>query len=205
MHLARVQVLNTMYAQTGVTFTLAATDTDRTTNAAWYTANQNSPEWVEMTNALHKGGVQVAPVGKGRIYACARRTCTSGLGYVQARCTSHCPLAVQDLNLYSMNLPFPLLGWSQFPWWYAGAPKQVQIGILLRSSGPLLHVMSHVCCVVQLVAAQQHGAWPVTLSNRIVPSCCAQDGVFFDLDTMPGGATPSFNLGMTATHEVGHW
>jgi hypothetical protein len=33
----------------------------------------------------------------------------------------------------------------------------------------------------------------------------AQDGVFFDMGTLPGGATASFNLGMTATHEVGHW
>lgn len=52
-----VQVISAMYAQTGATFTLAATD--RTTNAAWYTAAQNSSAWRAMTNALHKGGVQV--------------------------------------------------------------------------------------------------------------------------------------------------
>jgi hypothetical protein len=51
------QVLNTNYAQTGATFTLASTD--RTVNAAWSTASQNSPGWTAMTNALHKGTVQV--------------------------------------------------------------------------------------------------------------------------------------------------
>jgi hypothetical protein len=71
-----VQVINAMYAQTGAIFTLAATD--HTTNAAWYTAAQNSTEWRAMTNALHKGGVQVPqylhemlhPCFSGQVWAC---------------------------------------------------------------------------------------------------------------------------------------
>lgn len=33
----------------------------------------------------------------------------------------------------------------------------------------------------------------------------AQDGVFFDLGTLPGGTTEFFSGGKTAVHEVGHW
>jgi hypothetical protein len=32
-----------------------------------------------------------------------------------------------------------------------------------------------------------------------------QDGVFFDMGTLPGGTTASFNGGKTAVHEIGHW
>jgi hypothetical protein len=31
------------------------------------------------------------------------------------------------LNLYCQKLPFPLLGFSQFPWSYAKEPKQVRL------------------------------------------------------------------------------
>ncbi len=70
----------------------------------WYYAQQNSQEWVDMTNALHQG-------------------------------------TVADLNLYSLNLTYPLLGWSQFPWWYADAPLQARSSLLCsfaptQCSGP---------------------------------------------------------------------
>lgn len=33
----------------------------------------------------------------------------------------------------------------------------------------------------------------------------AYDGVIFDYNTVPGGAFEGYNMGRTATHEVGHW
>lgn len=50
----------------------------------------------------------------------------SGVSVVDAPIKWGVPFTLQDLNLYSMNLAYPLLGWSQFPWWYAASPKQVQ-------------------------------------------------------------------------------
>lgn len=119
-----VQVLNSMYAQTGATFTLVSTD--RTTNAAWYTAAQNSSEWRAMTNALHKGGVQVPYHLHERLHACLSRL----LGHALASADQLAPTSsrtAQDLNLYCQKLPLPLLGFSQFPWSYAKEPKQVRL------------------------------------------------------------------------------
>lgn len=125
-----LQKLNEMYAQTGAVFTLVRTT--RTTRVDWYTADQNSPEWLAMTNALHQGGVQVRNRGLGGLGG------TRNMSMLSSRCLvqlSHCfpdnaqmciSDGAQDLNLYSMSLPYPLLGWSQFPWWYATSPKQVR-------------------------------------------------------------------------------
>jgi hypothetical protein len=53
--------------------------------------------------------------------------------------------ALQDLNLYCQKLPFPLLGFSQFPWSYAKEPKQVRPRILRQQSiaSSHCHMMLH--------------------------------------------------------------
>jgi hypothetical protein len=80
-----VQVLNSMYTQTGATFTLAATD--RTTNAEWYTAAQNSSAWRAMTNALHKGGVQVPC----HLHRCMHACACPPTQHAQAAVADECP------------------------------------------------------------------------------------------------------------------
>jgi hypothetical protein len=44
-----------------------------------------------------------------------------------------------------------------------------------------------------------------TFPNDYGPSASWRDGVVCDFGTLPGGNSSPYNLGDTATHEVGHW
>lgn len=113
---AQINVLNAAYASTGWSFNLVLTD--RTTNAAWYTATYGTTAETQMKNALRQG-------------------------------------TADDLNIYSNNMGGGLLGWATFPSSYASNPKN--------------------------------------------------DGVVILFSSVPGGSAAPYNLGDTATHEVGHW
>jgi Pregnancy-associated plasma protein-A len=112
----QIWVLNQAYANTGYSFMLVSTD--RTTNAAWYTATNGTTAERNMKDALRQG-------------------------------------TADDLNIYSNNMGGGLLGWATFPSSYASSPKM--------------------------------------------------DGVAILFSSVPGGTTVPYNLGDTATHEVGHW
>ncbi|MHB8878835.1 MAG: zinc metalloprotease [Myxococcaceae bacterium] len=113
---AQLRVLNAAYAKTPFKFVL--TSVDRTTNAAWYHVDMDTPEETAMKKALRRGGATT-------------------------------------LNLYTADVAGGLLGWATFPWEYSWAQ--------------------------------------------------AQDGVVILTSSLPGGAAAPYNLGHTATHEVGHW
>lgn len=112
----QISVLNAAYAGTGWSFNLVATD--RTTNAAWYTAGPGTAAESAMKNALRQG-------------------------------------TADDLNIYSSNPGGGLLGWATFPSSYTGNPSD--------------------------------------------------DGIVVLFSSLPGGTAVPYNLGDTATHEVGHW
>lgn len=144
MCLCAPQTLNNAYAQTGVAFQLAATT--RTTNSVWYYAQQNSQDWVDMTNALHQG-------------------------------------TMADLNLYSLNLTFPLLGWSQFPWWYADSPLQVR-GPHPTSRFPLLKLTTKLKCV--------SAPWHPTADKRCEDNRTILSAVLLSLQMLqPQAVTPN--------------
>ncbi len=112
----QMNVLNAAFAGTGWSFNLVSTD--RTTNAAWYTAGPGTAAEAAMKGALRQG-------------------------------------TADDLNIYANNMGGGLLGWATFPSSYSGDPSD--------------------------------------------------DGVVILSASMPGGNAAPYNLGDTATHEVGHW
>jgi hypothetical protein len=121
----QITVLNNAFSGAGpggsgfnTPFRFVLDSTDRTTNAAWWTAAQGSSSEIAMKAALRQGDAAT-------------------------------------LNMYSWNLGGGLLGWATFPDQYGGNPTY--------------------------------------------------DGVAVLYSSLPGGSAAPYNLGDTATHEVGHW
>jgi hypothetical protein len=89
-----------------------------------------------------------------------------------------------DLNLYFANIGGGLLGWATFPADYLRNPKNDGVVVLSASLPGLIAYYTHV--MLQLLS-------------------CNYVTYYLLYHDIQGGTAAPYNLGRTATHEVGHW
>ncbi|KIK02415.1 hypothetical protein K443DRAFT_96976 [Laccaria amethystina LaAM-08-1] len=88
-------------------------------------------------------------------------------------------------------------------WFMNGGPQttqQTQMKARLRKGGAADLNLYSVNFSGEWTGLLGYSTFPVAYSNA--PK---DDGVVVLYSSLPGGTTPFFNLGRTATHEVGHW
>ena len=178
----QIVALNNSYSgqlggvKTGFRFRVAGVD--HTNNAAWFAVNPGDPAEKAMKRALHKGG--------------------SGA-----------------LNVYTAS-GGDFLGWATFPSSYASKPWYDGIVMDYRSmpGGPygtnfslgltLTHESGHQRAERYTASGGDFLGWATFPSSY--SSKPWYDGIVMDYRSMPGGPYGNkFSLGLTLTHESGHW